>query len=340
VSIGHPPQTWRAASPALIRLGISLNVDIPLDRQRRIARAIEAAGLDSLWVNDGLGRDPFLVCQVCAEATSTLTVGTGIAQLPTRTPVQQARAAVTLQEASAGRFVLGIGVSQPSALSDWHGLSIDKPFTATRDALEIIRAVTRGQTTAHEGLVYSSRDFKLAIDPLPPPAPIYLGAMRPRSLALAGTHADGVLLSWEGVTAVTHAAEAVRSAASNSGRATPEIAAYVRVAMSLDRGAARRALAEQIAYFWQWYGRHFSAQLSDEAAARARAAYARRGAEGVAGALDDESLFALGWYGTPADDIGAMLESYAAAGLEHLIVRVVPVGDPVDSLDRVIAALG
>ena len=320
-----------------MRIGLSLNEDIPVSRQRGMARDAEAAGLASIWSNDGLGRDPFLLCQMWADETSTLQVGIGIVQILTRSAAQQAKAAATLQESSGGRFLLGLGVSQPSAMR-WHGLEIDRPLSSTRDMLELVSAITRGETTDHDG-VLSSHGFHLQISPLPPPVPLYLGAMKPKALALAGTHADGVLLSWESPDAVAQAVTAVRAAADGAGKPAPEIAAYVRIAVAETRDRARKALAQQVAGYWQYYASHFEHQVPAAAFAAASATYEQGGAAVLTDALDDDILLELGWYGTPKDDVGDALARYEAAGVEHFIVRAVPVGDPIDWLKTLLRTL-
>ena len=320
-----------------MRIGLSLNEDLPVGRQRAMARDVEAAGLASIWANDALGRDPFLLCQAWADETSTIQVGIGIVQMLTRTAVQYAKAAATLQELSGGRFLLGFGVSQPAAMR-WHGIEIERPLAATRDMLALVAAITGGETTDHDG-VLRSHGFRLQMSPLPPPVPLYLGAMRPKALALAGTSADGVLLSWEGPEAVRHAAGVVRSAAAEAGRPAPEIAAYVRIALAHDREEARTALARQVAGYWQFYAPHFEPQVPAASFAAASSAYEQGGADALVSAVDDEILTTLGWYGTPSDGLGDVLARYEDAGVEHFIVRGVPVGDSIEWLGLLLRTL-
>jgi alkanesulfonate monooxygenase SsuD/methylene tetrahydromethanopterin reductase-like flavin-dependent oxidoreductase (luciferase family) len=162
--------------------------------------------------------------------------------------------------------------------------------------------------------------------------------MGPKMLALAGAAADGVLLSWESPAAAARAAAAVEAAAAQAGRPCPEIAAYVRVAVADDRGAARAALATEVAGYWRYYGKHFVGQRLGPSCDAAQAASAR-GESAIASALDDDVLLSLGWYGTPDDDPVEFLEAYAEAGVDHLIARSVGVGDPVASFGRVVRAL-
>jgi 5,10-methylenetetrahydromethanopterin reductase len=321
-----------------MKIGVSFSEDVPVAEQRLLARDAEAAGLASLWANDGYGRDPLLLCQAWADATERLQIGVGVAQLPTRTPVQLARAAVTVQESSSGRLLLGLGISQASTLASWHGMDRPRPLATMRDALAIIRSVMSGEQTDHDGEVLSSHRFRLAVTPLPPTTPLYLGAMGPKMLALAGAAADGVLLSWESPAAAADAAGAVRAAAAQAGRASPEIAAYVRMAVADDRGAARAALATEVAAYWPYYGEHFAGQRLGPSCVAAQAASAQ-GEAAVASALGDDVLLALGWYGTPDDNPAEFLAAYAGVGVDHLIARSVRVGDPIASFRRVVRAL-
>jgi len=191
----------------------------------------------------------------------------------------------------------------------------------------------------------SSQRFRLAISPTPPPTRRYLAAMGPRMLALAGTVAGGTLLNWAGADEVARAGGLVRDAAVGAGRdpADLEVATYLRMAVDDDRDAARTALGAQIAQYAALpaYATHLERQGFGPAVARAKAAHqAGADAAGLTEALGDEVLDALGWAGTPQDDPAAVLAAYRDAGLDHLVARVVVVGDdPLASITAVIRAL-
>lgn len=327
-----------------MRLGIGISEDLPLGVQQRLAADVEAAGYASLWTNEASGRDALLLCQAWAAATTDLQVGVGVVPLWTRSPAQLAMGAATLQEASGGRFLLGLGVSHPATMDTWHGARVTRPLTAARETLTVLRAIDAGERTDHPGEVVGSRRFRLAISPPPPPLRLYLAAMGPRMLSLAGSQADGVLLNWAGPAAIAEAAEQVRAAASQAGRDPShlDVAAYVRVAVADDPAAARAALATQVAAYAALpaYAAHLERQGFGAAVARVRAAR-REGADGhgLATALGEETLTALGWAGRPADDPGAWLAELSAAGLDHLVLRVVVVGEAaVDSITAVTRA--
>ncbi len=328
-----------------MKLGLGVSEDLSITVQQRIAEHVEAAGFTSLWTNEAKGRDALLLCQAWAAATTDLEVGVAVAPLWTRSPAQLAMASATLQEASGGRFLLGLGVSHPASMGPWHGVSVRRPLTASRELLTILAQLEAGEESAVDGEVLSSTGLRLAITPPPPPARRYLAAMGPRMLALAGAEADGVLLNWAGPAEVARAGAAVREAAVAAGRdpASVEVATYVRVAIAEDRAAAEAALAQQISAYGALpaYAAHLERQ--GFGGALERAADARRGGAdgaGLAEALGEEALAALGIAATPADPLGPALARYHEAGLDHLIARVVVVGDdPVASIDAVVRAL-
>jgi probable F420-dependent oxidoreductase len=326
-----------------VKLGVGVSEDLPVAVQQRLAVDVEGAGLRSLWTNEAAGRDALLLCQAWAAATTTLEVGVGVVPLWTRSAAQLAMACATLQEVSGGRFLLGLGVSHPATMGTWHGADVVRPRTAAKETLAVLAQLERGETSDVAGEVVSSRRFKLRISPPPPPTRRYLAAMGPRMLDLAGSDADGTLLNWSTPDEAERAGGIVRDGARRVGRDAPEVAAYVRVAVGDDRDAARRALAREIGTYSALpaYAAHFERQGLGDAVARVKAAHKDGGGPAdLADALGEEAMSRLGWYGTPSDDLGGMLASFEAAGLDHLVARVVVTGDDaVEDVHRVVRAL-
>jgi probable F420-dependent oxidoreductase len=327
-----------------VKLGIGVSEDLPIAVQQAVAGHVESAGFTSLWTNEASGRDALLLCQAWAAATTDLQVGVGVVPIWTRSPAQLAMASATLQEATGGRFLLGIGVSHPGTMGPWHGAEVVKPRTAAAETLRILRQLEAGERSDVDGEVMRSSRFRLRITPTPPPTRRFLGAMGPRMLELAGTDADGALLNWCAAAEVARAGGRVRDAAAGAGRARDdvELATYVRVAVDADRDRARAALAREIGQYCALpaYAAHFERQGFGDAVQRVKDAHkAGADADGLAAALGDETLAELGWAGTPSDDPTTMLDAYRDAGLDHLILRVVVAGeDPVDSVHDVVRA--
>ncbi len=118
------------------------------------ARTAESLGVDSLWVPEVWGYDALTGLAHLAAHTSSIRLGTFVVQLGSRSPALLATSALSLQELSGGRFLLGIGTSGPRVMEGWHGVRFRKPVQATRETIEIIRTVSRGERLVHDGDIY------------------------------------------------------------------------------------------------------------------------------------------------------------------------------------------
>jgi 5,10-methylenetetrahydromethanopterin reductase len=159
-----------------------------------VARAIEAAGFDSVW----LAEDYFMTggvagAAVVLGATERLTTGTGVVSAYARHPALAAMEAATLASAYPGRFRLGIGSGGLGWL-DQQGIAHRRPLSAVRGSIEAIRALLAGEELSGEYGGFAFHGVRLTFTPEQPP-PIYLGATGPKMTALAGEVADGLLLS-------------------------------------------------------------------------------------------------------------------------------------------------
>ena len=126
-----------------MRLGV---YGMPVDREG-LDYVVEAErlGVDSVWVPEFWGYDALTGLGAIAALTDTIKLGTAIVQLDTRTPAMLAMSAMSLQQLSGGRFLLGVGASGPQVMEGWHGVPFAKPVRRTRETIEIIRMITAGE---------------------------------------------------------------------------------------------------------------------------------------------------------------------------------------------------
>src|SRR3989449_11696779 len=103
----------------------------------------ERLGYASVWTAEAYGSDAVAPAAWIAARTETIHVGTGIMQIPARTPAMTAMTAMTLDGLSGGRFRLGLGVSGPQVVEGWHGQPFGKPLARTREYVAIVRRVLR-----------------------------------------------------------------------------------------------------------------------------------------------------------------------------------------------------
>ncbi|WP_205528689.1 LLM class flavin-dependent oxidoreductase [Desertimonas flava] len=294
-----------------LRTSLRLNNDLTVAEFVALARRAEAAGFDQIWVsNDLYLRSAPVLLTAAASATERIGLGVGIMNPYSVHPVEIAMMAATLDEASAGRFLLGLGAGAEEFLG-WAGLDRPQPVARTRDAVTRIRALLAGE---REG---TSLDY-LRFDASP--VPIYLGAMSPRMLAVAGEVADGALpLLFPPEHFPTARAQIVAGAeAAGRDPAGIDVAACIWVSVDDDRDAARAALAEKIAY----YGASFAPYLLERAGLSLddfvpiQLALQEHGID-AARRLVTPQMLRLGIAGTPTDVI-ERCESLMATGVEHL----------------------
>jgi F420-dependent oxidoreductase-like protein len=222
------------------------------------AVAAERIGVTSLWVPEVWGYDALTGLAYLAAKTSSVQLGTFVVQLGSRSPALLATSALSLQELSAGRFILGIGTSGPRVMEGWHGVRFRKPVQTTRETIEIIRTVSRGERLEHAGEIYplplpDSRGSALKPLVRPDHVPVYVASMGPRNLELTGETADG----WLGNAFIPEAAEVflgpLRDGAQRAGRSLDQLDLVAPVAVEFhddqaSSDAAARRHAEGYAF--------------------------------------------------------------------------------------------
>jgi len=169
-------------------IGTGRNLERALDRVRRA----EELGYESAYVTHIAARDSLTVLTRYATVTEHIRLGTGVLPIFSRTPASAAQTAATIDEISNGRMVLGIGVSHRVTVENWFDAEITKPVTQMREYAGIVRAILNGEEPP-AGEFFNSR-FAFMGYPPRPELPIYIAALSPNMLRLAGEIADGVML--------------------------------------------------------------------------------------------------------------------------------------------------
>ena len=286
-----------------------------------LVRAAEHSGYAALFLPEIEARDAMVTLGALAGSTRDLILGTGILPMRSRTPMLTAMSAATVQERSSGRFVLGLGTGHGGP-----GSVLDE----LRETVVQVRALLSGEEVERKG-----RRTRLALRPDPPP-PIWISALGPKAMTMAGEIADGVLLNWCPPERVAYARDRVAEGAESAGRDPAEIpiAVYVRAWVGEDRGAAMHALKDASGQYASYapYARQLEqVGLGELGRAAAEASLAGR-ADDVPEALV-EAVCAVG------DGAPGRLEAYRDAGADLVVVYPVAAGDLATSLESTILAL-
>ena len=125
-------------------LALPLNLALPVRGFVDVAARAEAAGYDRLWVAEAGNNDAFGLLTAVALGTSTVGLATGVVPIYTRTPSLMAQSAGTLQDASGGRFTLGVGVSSKTIVEKWNGVTYDKPLGRIKEYVGVVRELLDG----------------------------------------------------------------------------------------------------------------------------------------------------------------------------------------------------
>lgn len=200
--------------------------------------AADRLGVDSVWSAEAWGQDAVTSLAYLAAKTERIKLGTGIMQISARTPSMTAMTALSLNELSEGRFLLGLGASGPQVVEGLHGVRYRAPLTRLKETVAICRQAFAGERLAfsgkHHQLPLPGGEGKaIRLDHPPAPIPIYLATLGPKALEFTGAAADG----WLGTSFSPDHAEAhlayLRAGAEAAGRSLSEVALHAAVSVGI-----------------------------------------------------------------------------------------------------------
>ncbi len=336
-----------------IGIGLDQGLGLSFPDQREVVRQAAQWGYTSAWTPAGLSRDAFQLCAYWSTQTTDIVPGgmaTGVSVIPVATwsaPVLAAMAG-TVGDLTNGRFVLGVGAGnafyeEPQARL---GLPTYPPLQLMREYLVTLRQLLAGERVEYEGKIVKLDSVQLGFRP--PHVPIYLAAMGPQMLQLAGELADGVALNWCTPDHIAWSRSHIAEGAQQAGRNPSQVrvAEYIRICVDEDEEAARRALAKAVmGYALVQRGRskalgyraHFTRLGFDQTLTELEARRDRGASEmELIDALPRELLRQMGYFGPPSGAAAAFRR--LAEGLDVAIVRVVAARPGLESILAVLRA--
>jgi len=184
----------RAYSSRIGLMADSPNFPAEWNQVMEKVRIADELGYDSIWLGESWGYELFTSMADLVRVTKRIKIGAGIANIYSRTPALIASTIATLDERSGGRMLLGLGPSGANVIEHWHGVPFQKPVQRTREYVEIIRMILRGEKLVYHGEMFNlERGFKLRFTPPRTNIPIYIAAMGPKNVVQSGEISDGVL---------------------------------------------------------------------------------------------------------------------------------------------------
>ena len=316
-----------------MKIDIEFNsgAQLPMDAIPDLARLAEAHGFDCAWGGEANNKDPTVMLAAIAAVTTKLKIGSAVYHILGRTPATLALQAAGLDELSRGRFLLGIGSSNPT-IAKWHGQALDHPLGRVREYIDITRAALRGEKLSFAGKYFSAQNFKMAFKPSGRTIPLYLAAFGPKMTRLAGEISDGVLINMANPAEIRRIAEEARLGAKQAGKdpARLEIICKVRCSIAHDYAIARDALSHALTYYaLADYYRELLGRMGFGAEVEAmRGALKSGGFHAARKLVSDEMFRSLPLIAaTSAPEVVSQLKPFVDAGATRIILPYVTASD-------------
>ena len=236
------------------------HIHIPIE----LIQQAESMGYDSVWTAEAYGNDAVTSAAYVLAQTSKIRVGTAIMQMPARTPAMCAMTAMSLDQLSGGRFIVGLGASGPQVVEGWHGVPYGKAVTRTKEYIQIMRKIfEREGPVEFDGQMYQMPNQSEGTTGLGKPLksilaaasdiPIYTASITPAGLRCAGEVADGVFPVWMDPNKYDVLGESIEQGFEKAGDGKSlkdfDVAPFVTVAMNNDLDAAYDALRPWLALY-------------------------------------------------------------------------------------------
>ncbi|MGB5547103.1 MAG: LLM class flavin-dependent oxidoreductase, partial [Polyangiales bacterium] len=197
------------------------------DRKLYLRAAILAdeLGYDSFWIPEAWGYEIFSLLTEIAVHTKQIKIGTAIVNCFSRSPGLMAMNAATVDEISDGRLILGMGTSGKRVIEGFHAREFSKPLTQLRDVIRVTKTLLAGKKlTESDAKLHAYRPFELAMKPLRPNVPIYVAALKQKSISSIGELADGWIPTFWPYAKLDQGHAWIAEGAAKSGRDPSEIA--------------------------------------------------------------------------------------------------------------------
>ena len=342
-----------------MKLGITLSVGSarPAVDMDRVLEA-ERLGFDSVWCGESWGTDAVTPVAWVLAQTTRIKAGTGIMQMPGRTPSCAAMTAMTLQGLSGNRFLCGLGPSGPQVVEGWHGVAYGKPMTRMREYISIMKQImAREKPLEHDGEHYQSpykgpkatglgKALKTIVH-AEPGMKFYTASITPAGMRLAGEIADGNLPIFFSPEAADVVMADVMEGRRIGGRGETlegfDNAPYVKIRLGDDLQACRDAVKPELALYIGGMGARGKNFYNDyckrlgypDAAREIQDLFLDGKKQAAAAAVPDKPVDEIALLGN-ADRIRGRLADWKAVAREHKLGTLVLTGATPEAL-RVVA---
>lgn len=231
-----------------MRIGGIIDSSAPIDEVAADVRRLVEVGLASAWGSQVFGHDTLTLLGLVGSRVEGIELGTAVVPVQPRHPVMLAQQAATVQAALGGRLALGVGLSHQVVVERMWGLGFSKPASYMREYLSVLVPLLNGQPVNFEG-----EQLRAVSGPLPQvsvPTPVYVAALGPVMLTMAGELASGTVTWMTGTKTVgAHIVPTITAASEGAGRPSPRVVVGLPVCVTADKEKASARIDEALAIY-------------------------------------------------------------------------------------------
>ncbi|MGD1834679.1 MAG: LLM class flavin-dependent oxidoreductase [Nitrososphaeraceae archaeon] len=329
------------------RIGFNVGTLLPINEVLKFCKNIEQKKhnnlsdenflLDSFWIPESWGREAFCSLGAISQVTKKTKLGSAIISIHSRTPATSAMAITTLDILSNNRSILGLGVSTPALVENWHGIKFDNPFEKMTEYVECIRQIMTGNNVTYNGKYFKINNFKILFKPPRVNIPIFTAAVNKKMIDLSCNLSDGVLLYLRPKHELPNTVSYIQSKLKDNNKQNFEIACSFITSVSNEfPEKARQRVAKTLAFYvavGKYYRRFLENSGFREDVALIYDEYSKNGLHNLENFVSDKMLDALTIYGTREDCIKS-LNDFMKSGISLPIIQINPadVNNPESSI--------
>lgn len=232
-----------------MRIGVMIDTEVPFEQVISQVASLRDAGIQTAWASQIFAYDALTALAAIGREVDGIDLGTAVVPTYPRHPVMMAGQALTVQAATGGRLILGIGLSHQIVIENVFGQSFDRPARHMREYLSVLMPLLEGEQVSFAGETLRASTFgPLQIDA--PPPPVLVAALGRTMLRIAGTLASGTITWMTGPDTVeAHIIPTINEAAVEAGRPRPQVSVGLPVCVTSDPDSARAKAAEVFALY-------------------------------------------------------------------------------------------
>ncbi len=224
------------------------------------------ANTHSLWVPESWGREVFSTLGALSMVTKNVQLGSSIASIFSRTPATMTMGSITIDHLSNNRFILGLGVSTPAIVENWHGNNFDRPLERIKEYITCVRMIMSGNKVTYNGNYYKINNFKIGVTPPRNKIPIYVAAINRKMLQLSSLIADGIILYMKPISILEETTKTIKNYLSQSAidedRNFEICSVFITSVSDANPSTARVRVAKTLAFYIA-VGKFYSKYLSE-----------------------------------------------------------------------------